>query len=140
MKIVADSISALVFRRKRGVLTFLMLKRVPQAGGFWQSVSGRVEKKETAEEAAVRETLEETGLQAHRLIPVDYINAYYLGGDVHLEPCFGVEVGPGRVRLSDEHEMFRWLDGKRAHRLMRWPGNRAALEHLMDELRREEGS
>lgn len=54
LEIVADSVSAFVFRRERGRLRLLLLRRTPDRGGFWQSVSGRLLKRETAEDAAGR--------------------------------------------------------------------------------------
>jgi 8-oxo-dGTP pyrophosphatase MutT (NUDIX family) len=135
MKIVADSVLAFVFRRDRSRRRFLLMKRTPDRGGFWQSMSGRAKKRESAEETAERETREETGLKPMRLVTIDYINAFYDLGDVHVEPCFGVEVGAGKVRLSREHTEHRWLDAKGALRLLRWPGNRAGLAILIDELR-----
>jgi lipoyl(octanoyl) transferase len=131
MKIVADSVSAFVFRGTK----FLLLRRVPAKGGFWQSVSGRLQKRELPEEAARRETEEETGLEVRRVVYIDYVNTFYQDGKVHLEPCFGVEVGPGRVRLSGEHDEFRWVGAAEALRLLRWAGNREAFRKLREEIR-----
>lgn len=135
MDIVADSVSAFVFRRERSGLSFLLMKRTPDRGGFWQSVSGRTKRKETAEAAAARETREETGLKVLRVVYIDYLNAYYESPRVHLEPCFGVEVGAGEVRLSREHTEYRWLHAEAAVRRLRWAGNREALRVLIGELR-----
>src|SRR4051794_17307876 len=44
------------------VLAFLLLKTLAKRGGFWQPVTGNVERGETLESAAKREAVEETGL------------------------------------------------------------------------------
>ena len=136
IRIVANSVSAFVFRRRRDGYRFLLLRRSRAYGGYWQSVSGRVRSRERAEAAAARETLEETGLRATRVTPIDFINAYYDDGRIYLEPCFGVEVGDGEVRLSKEHVEYRWASASAAARLLHWPGNRAAFDCLVQELRR----
>ena len=136
MKVVANTVAALVCRRERRGWRFLLLLRAPSRGGYWQSVSGKVRRKERAETAAVRETVEETGLRVKRVLDIDFVQAYYADRRVHLEPSFGVEVKEGEVKLSDEHVDWRWLTGPQALRLLRWPGNRAALARLIDELDR----
>ena len=51
---------------------FLLLRRIPSRGGFWQGVSGAVQPGEPLEEAAIRELSEETALVPIRLVAVRY--------------------------------------------------------------------
>ncbi|MEC8914977.1 MAG: NUDIX domain-containing protein, partial [Candidatus Neomarinimicrobiota bacterium] len=61
--ILVRVIDAYVFRRTEEGLRFLLLKRAQNKKyeHFWQGVAGKIEKDETAWEAAVRELKEETG-------------------------------------------------------------------------------
>ncbi len=127
MKVRAATVSAWIFRRRGKGVEFLVLKRTPDRGGFWQCVSGKAKKRETGEEAARREIDEETGLPVKRLFAVDSINAYYENGVVILEPNFGAEAGPGDVRLSREHTEHRWTSFAGAMKLLKYPGNREGL-------------
>jgi len=100
----------------------LLLERA-DAPGFWQSVTGSQDSGETLEETAVREVMEETGLDARRFDLQDwhYQNQYeifarwrhrYAPGITHnTEHVFGLRL-PGReqVRLAPrEHLQYRWL-------------------------------
>jgi 8-oxo-dGTP pyrophosphatase MutT (NUDIX family) len=51
---------------------YLLLRRTPARGGFWQGISGPVELAESLEEAAIRALSEETALTPIRLVAVDY--------------------------------------------------------------------
>ncbi|HJM95333.1 MAG TPA: NUDIX domain-containing protein, partial [Candidatus Marinimicrobia bacterium] len=61
--ILVRVIDAYVFRRTEEGLRFLLLKRAQtkKYEHFWQGVAGKIEKDETAWEAAIRELKEETG-------------------------------------------------------------------------------
>lgn len=100
----------------------LLLERA-DAPGFWQSVTGSQDAGESLEETAVREVMEETGLDARGFDLQDWHhqNRYeifarwrhrYAPGVTHnTEHVFGLRV-PGRepVRLSPrEHLQYRWL-------------------------------
>ena len=65
-KSATASLAALCFDRKRGVWCILANQRGPGAGGkqgVWNLPVGFVERNESAEAAAIRETLEETGVE-----------------------------------------------------------------------------
>ena len=55
----------------RGDLEYLMLRRTPERGGYWQGVTGGVEDGETPCETARREIKEETGLVPVKLERLD---------------------------------------------------------------------
>lgn len=64
---------------------------------------------ETAEETLRREMIEETGLVVQPIRLLDTWNLirrdYQISGIIYL--C---EFGGGEVRLSDEHDRFKWID------------------------------
>jgi lipoyl(octanoyl) transferase len=60
MKRVPRDISVHPFRREPEGVRFLMLRRSPHRGGFWQGVTGAPLPGETDVDAAIREVREET--------------------------------------------------------------------------------
>ncbi|MCC6611099.1 MAG: dihydroneopterin triphosphate diphosphatase [Burkholderiales bacterium] len=109
-------------------LEVLLMERAP-APGYWQSVTGSVDREdEPLAETAVREVLEETGIDAtrHRLLDWHIENRFeiyrnwrarYAPGVTHnVEHVFGLTVsGSLLVRLDPrEHSAFVWLPWREA--------------------------
>ena len=110
------------FRRPESVLIviytaggeFLLLER-RRPPGFWQSVTGSLEWGETADAAARRELLEETGITQGRLCNLQWTQVY------EILPSFGKKYAPGitaqsraRVRLEAAGTRAGELERKRA--------------------------
>ena len=124
-------------------LEVLLLERADHPG-FWQSVTGSQHEGESLEATAVREVLEETGIDArhHRLMPWNLRNVYeiypvwrhrYAPGVTHnTEHVFGLRV-PGRVPVTvapREHLAAEWLPWREAaDRVFSW-SNRSAILKL----------
>ena len=51
---------------------YLLLRRVPRFGGFWQGVTGGVDGSEIPLQAAEREVLEETGFSPASFLPINF--------------------------------------------------------------------
>ena len=121
-------ISALVLIHTKD-LQVLIMERADKAG-FWQSVTGSIESDETPKQAAIREVLEETGLDANQYDFQDWqaSNVYeiyphwrhrYAPGVVeNTEHLFGLElVKPVPIKLApDEHVQYEWVDWREAAR------------------------
>ena len=78
-KIVVRVIDAYVFIQKKEGFKFLMLKRAETKiyEHLWQGVAGKIEKGETAYQAAIRELEEETGLSPKNMFIADHISRFY---------------------------------------------------------------
>jgi len=56
-------VEAIIFKRTDGENQYLILKTIPERGGFWQPIAGGLEEGETKKEALKREIKEETGIR-----------------------------------------------------------------------------
>ena len=104
----------------------------------WEAIHGRIEPDEYPEQAAVRETREETGLAIARLYNVT-VNPfyYYATRTVQLAVVFAAFVAePAEVTLGPEHQRHEWLSVDAALDRYVWPRERTALreiEHLLKQ-------
>ncbi len=124
-------------------LDVLLLERA-DFPGYWQSVTGSQNAGETLLETAIREVMEETGLNAgnYRLTDWHERNVYeiypvwqhrYPPGTTHnTEHVFGLELpGIAPVKLSPrEHLSHMWLPWQDAAEKVFSPSNRAAILQL----------
>jgi len=122
-------------------LDVLLLERADHPG-FWQSVTGSQDAGESLRDTAIREVLEETGIDATRYALEDWNlqNVYeiypvwrhrYAEGVTHnTEHVFGLEL-PGRVPVTvapREHLAAAWLPwAEAAERVFSWSNRKAVL-------------
>jgi len=132
--------AAAIIVRERSVLLLKRSRHKDFAPGEWDLVSGRVERGESVPEALSREIAEECGLDVEILQPFEtwrmQRGEHELIGIIHLCRWRG-----GEVRLSEEHEQYRWVpfedlaafpihqSYRRALRLVVERGFHAALQH-----------
>ena len=133
-----NQVEAIVFKRlPSGEFYFLMLKRTPQRGGFWQPVTGNVEDGETFETAALREVQEELGIaDPLRLIDTEYSYEFTDNDPDQFERVFGLQVSPHQeVRLSSEHTEYYWATTEEALNVyLKYDGNKEGLRRLHEKL------
>lgn len=126
-------------RHVSGHWEYLLLRRVPSRGGFWQGVTGGVEEDEDFVEAARRELIEETGFVPIALERIDYSYSFpienkwshmYAGVKKIIEYVFVVYVDSQQEPIidSNEHDQYRWCHFNEALGLLTWPENKDALK------------
>lgn len=118
---------------------YLLMRRIPSRGGFWQGVTGGVERDEDVTQSAARELIEETGLVPADLLTIDYSYAvpvedrfrylYPPGTESITEHVFVARITDEQEpELSEEHDQYRWCKFDEALGLLRWPENIEALK------------
>ena len=137
------------FRRPESVLIvihtaageFLLLER-RRPPGFWQSVTGSLEWGETADDAARREVIEETGItqgflrnlqwtQVFKILP-SFGRTYAPGITTNLEHAFALKL-PERVPVTlsaKEHVQYRWASAAEAIDTVTSSTNLAVIQQL----------
>ncbi|MFZ9596681.1 MAG: NUDIX domain-containing protein [Bdellovibrionia bacterium] len=123
------------------VYSFLLLKTTPERGGFWQPVTGGVKKRESLANAALREAVEESGLEFHCVPePIEYGFEYEKKGAKYLEYGFAMSLGPisgqpPQVSLSkQEHTEYEWVTAKEACARLHFPSNVTMLKTFLSKL------
>jgi 8-oxo-dGTP pyrophosphatase MutT (NUDIX family) len=140
LRILHGHIEVHVFRRRGRRLEFLCLRRAATRAvlpGVWQPVTGKRRRFERGPTAALRELFEETGLHPRRFWALETVSLYFdpTKDAVRLLPLFVAEVGAkDRVRLSREHDAFRFLSPRAAGRRYLWEAQRRALDSVRREV------
>lgn len=133
MKIISKMVEIHIFREKGYQLQFLLLKRAAKEiyPGLWQMVSGKIRKKEKAYLAAIREMKEETSLTPVKLWIAPNVNSFYdsLNDTVTIIPVFAALVASKvDVKISHEHNEFRWFLLSEAKKRLAWEGQRKSVD------------
>jgi len=142
-------VMSIIFRKVNEKYEFLMLKRTPKRGDFWQPIGGKVEDSDNNFlEAALRETEEESGITKENIlrkidnfyqfsydkhyltgekIPViyEYIYAFEINADVSVN----IENNP-----SKEHDEFGWFTYKEVLKKLKWKNNKDVFKKLKEIL------
>jgi dATP pyrophosphohydrolase len=139
----------LVYCFREGLIDteYLMLRRTPKYGGFWQGVTGAPETDESHLDGARRELFEETRLLPKDLQQVDFNYSFPVDDDWKWaydpqvttidEYVFLAEIASEvNPVLSFEHDAYEWAEYDRAITLLKWPNNIAALRFCDQLLRR----
>lgn len=134
------SAGAVVYRYKEGRRQYLFLKS--QEG--WLGIpKGHIEKGETAEQAAVRETMEESGLRItlDRFFKDKFSYWFVFNNEkIHKDlTIFLARIdGNSRVMISDENTGYKWLRYDQAMRQLKYRNLKSVLKSAHDYINREE--
>lgn len=125
-----DKILAVVYRVKNNRAEFLCLKRPIKRGGWWQFVTGNIERGEVEKEAVFRELIEETTInEIENLIDMGKVYQYQsLTGDIRNEKLFVIKIPEiSKIRISSEHDEFAWCSYQKTQGFLQFDNNKDAL-------------
>jgi len=106
------SAGIVLYRKEKGEKLFLLLH---YPSGHWDFVKGKMEKGETTQQTAIRETKEETGITDIAFVEnfeewIEY-NFKYKGELVQKKVVFFLaETKTKNVKISHEHSGYTWMD------------------------------
>jgi 8-oxo-dGTP pyrophosphatase MutT (NUDIX family) len=137
-RIVPGVVEVFVIQHRGGDWRVLTLQRAADAKrpGSWETVYGKIDSGERAEDAAVRELTEETGLEVKALYNVT-VQSFYLHNKHTIQMCivFAVFVADDAdPTIGEEHQRFEWLPIDEACERYTWPREAHALRearHLL---------
>ena len=110
---IEETSAGIVLFRKEETGNLFLLLHYPS--GHWDFVKGKMEKGESTQETAIRETQEETGITDIKFADgfeewIEY-NFQYQGELVHKKVVFFLaETKETEVKISHEHLDYGWMD------------------------------
>ena len=122
-------VQGVVYRWQGTELEFLVVKRVPEDGGFWQAITGTMEDGEDMVQTLCRELMEEAGI-SQTLHMSDCLETFVWHNEAKgvegEDNVFAVEVASDEQVVLDanEHTEFKWLALDDAIELLKYDGNK----------------
>jgi len=89
---------------------------------IWQCVTGKINANEKPYEAAIRELKEETGIKSKSMYVIDEVSFYYEAAydRMNIIPIFGIIASSNKIRLSDEHQAYKWITSNEILKTFLW--------------------
>lgn len=101
-------------------------------GGVWELPGGGVDEGETFEQSAIREMLEETGLQVEIIATAPGFDYQTPRKPKVRQINFIAQAAPGEVKLDpEEHDDFRWISREEIDSLGFTDEIKASLRHVL---------
>jgi len=123
------SAGAIVFRREDRKIKFLLLKYT----NYWGFVKGNIEKKESVKETIIRELYEETGIKDYKFFEgfkeeIKYMYKRENKLIFKIVVYLLLETKEKEVKVSYEHEDYRWCSYEEALELLKYKNSKELIE------------
>ena len=130
MNQLVDTVQIYFRKDEQYLMLFRNKKKNDMSEGKWMGVGGKVEKDESIDEAAIRESKEETGLD---IVSLKYAGEVLFVNDDYQEMMYIYEVTDfsGELIPCNEGEL-RWIPIKDIYSLPMWEGDKAFLPLLIN--------
>ncbi len=127
-----------MFAKSGNDFKFLVIKRVPEDGDFWQPLTESLEDGESIEECLRRGVKEELGLNdikslTERLWSFPWENKR---GEPNIDLVYGVEIlESDEIKINpEEHSEYKWCTFDEAMNLLGKENNKKAFEHFKEKI------
>ena len=126
-----------IYRKEKEEIKFLLLKYPSEnrERDYWGLPKGHIEEDESVKEAAIRELLEETGIEEEEIkVRPGFreVNKYYFKHDgetiFKIVIYFLAQTKKETVKVSHEHADFKWVDFDQAMELMPYKNTRKIVK------------
>lgn len=132
------------YQKANKKIKILLLKTKRSRGFYWQPVTGSVEKKESLKNAALRESVEETGLKfTEKPRRIGFVFQYKdKRGDLIEEHVFSILIKSRKKKKPkikidpNEHVQSRWTSIPKAFLLLKYKSNKKALRVFEKSIRK----
>lgn len=124
-----------MFAIVEGEPSFLILKRSPNEGGYWQPLTGSVEENETELDCLRRELEEEVGIQASTVDITDVLHTFDWSYEdvIYNEFVRGVQISRNAdIVLSEEHSEYMWCDLNEALQSLKHESNKEGFKKVSE--------
>lgn len=130
---------AILYTKSENSIKYLIIKRVPDDGGFWQPITGTHESNESLQDCMIREIGEEVGYESSLIKEFTdkiYEFTWMKKEKLIYEYVFGVELKEQKdPTLSPaEHDDFKWVSYDEAMSILKMEDNKKALTILNEIL------
>ncbi len=135
-----NKVWVIVYRVDKAEANLLLLKPNPEPNMTYDYyvITGGVEDNESIEQAAIRETIEEIGIEPSRIVNLN-ITMSYLNkntGEEVVENCFVAQVDNSDIILNEEHIAYKWFSISEFEETIWWTDSREKLREIMDKFRK----
>ncbi len=134
MKELPIKIQSIVYHKGSDGLKVLLLKRSPEDGAFWQTVTGTLEINESILESRKRELKEEAGIEEANFSDEIYRFSWTKKDYTVVELVYAAEVFSMNVILSTEHTEYMWLPLKEAIDKVEKQNTKDSLNEFMNKI------
>lgn len=133
-------VNAFLFKKDDKETKFLCVRRVPQDGGFWQTVTGTVSDEESLIQTITREIKEECGIASDKIIKITgpVYEFEWIKKDKNIkEFVYLVEVDSNVLVIlnKDEHNDFAWCTGSELVEKLEKEDNKKAASKVFEYLK-----
>lgn len=132
-------VNAFVYQKRDDVIEFLCIKRVPDDGGFWQTVTGTVHDDESFIGTITREIQEECGIESSEILKIEgpFYDFEWMKGEKKIrEFVYAVEVKNevSIILAPDEHDEYKWCDTDGMYKTLEKEDNVKAANKILEHL------
>jgi isopentenyldiphosphate isomerase len=131
-------VEGIIFAKGGNDYKFLIIKRVPEDGDFWQPLTESLEEGETVKECLKRGVKEELGLDeiksvTERIWSFPWENKH---GEPNIDLVYGVEISEdSKITINpQEQSEYKWCIFEEAMELLGKENNKKALEHFKEKI------